>query len=124
MIARVVAAAALVGFTTGAAAAAPCASTRDVRAAERARAIICGTPIASVGQITASFGVSAVLYRQASTALAGPSFIMQAAFTLAFVTLFQTFVMVLWMWRRWASPLRCGWKTRGPLGRQESSGMI
>lgn len=48
----------------------------------------------------ASFGVSAVLYRQASTALDGPNFIMQAAFTLAFVTLFQTVAMVLWMaWR-------------------------
>lgn len=54
----------------------------------------------------AAFGVSAVLYRQASTELAGPNFIMQAAFTLAFVTLFQTFVMILWMWRREPGQLR------------------
>ncbi|MEZ5081347.1 MAG: GGDEF domain-containing protein [Thermoleophilia bacterium] len=49
-----------------------------VRAAERARAIICGTPIASVGQITASFGVSfsdgtgtepQVMFRRADQAL-------------------------------------------------------
>lgn len=46
------------------------------------------------------FGVSAVAYRAASLALAGPNFMMQAAFTLAYVTVFQTLIMVAWMaWR-------------------------
>lgn len=46
------------------------------------------------------FGVSAVAYRAASLALAGPNFMMQAAFTLAYVTVFQTVVMLAWMaWR-------------------------
>ncbi|MCB0872499.1 MAG: hypothetical protein KDC36_03875 [Thermoleophilia bacterium] len=56
MIARVVAAAALVGFTTGAAAAAPCASTRDVRAAERAATWLSRQPISglSAGQLADS----------------------------------------------------------------------
>lgn len=47
-----------------------------------------------------AFGVSAVAYRAASLALGGPTFIMQAAVTLAFVIVFQTAIMLVWMlWR-------------------------
>ena len=48
----------------------------------------------------ACFGLSAVSYRGASLSLDGPGFLMQAAMTLACVTVFQTVVMALWMaWR-------------------------
>ena len=48
----------------------------------------------------AFFGASAAAYRVASLSLDGPGFLMQAAFSLACVTLFQTVVMALWMgWR-------------------------
>jgi drug/metabolite transporter (DMT)-like permease len=43
------------------------------------------------------FGVSAVAYRAASLALGGPNFMMQAAITLAWVIVFQTVVMFVWM---------------------------
>jgi drug/metabolite transporter (DMT)-like permease len=46
------------------------------------------------------FGFSAVAYRAASLALGGPNFIMQAAYTLACTTLFQTVLMGGWLlWR-------------------------
>jgi drug/metabolite transporter (DMT)-like permease len=45
----------------------------------------------------ACFGISAVSYRGASLSLGGQGFLMQAAFTLACVTLFQTLVMAAWM---------------------------
>jgi drug/metabolite transporter (DMT)-like permease len=45
----------------------------------------------------AAFGVSAVAYRSASLSLGGPNFVMQAAVTLAFVTVFQSAVMIAWM---------------------------
>jgi len=46
------------------------------------------------------FGISAVAYRAASLALGGPNFMMQAAVTLAWVIVFQTVVMLVWMvWR-------------------------
>lgn len=45
----------------------------------------------------ALFGLSAVCYRGASTSLAGPGFLMQAGFTLACVTVFQTGVMLAYM---------------------------
>ena len=44
-----------------------------------------------------AFGVSAVAYRAASLALGGPNFMMQAAVTLAFVIIFQTVIMLVWM---------------------------
>ncbi|MXN66391.1 EamA family transporter [Stappia sp. GBMRC 2046] len=50
----------------------------------------------------AFFGISAVSYRGASLSLGGPNFLMQAAFTLAYVTVFQTIVMAAWM--RWREP--------------------
>ncbi len=46
------------------------------------------------------FGIAAVAYRAASLSLGGPNFVMQAAVTLAFVIVFQTAVMLLWMWLR------------------------
>lgn len=46
------------------------------------------------------FGVSAVAYRAASLALEGPNFMMQAAVTLAVTTVFQTILMLAWIWLR------------------------
>ena len=43
------------------------------------------------------FGVSAVSYRAASLSLGGDGFLMQAAFTLACVLVFQTALMALWI---------------------------
>ncbi|MCG6114594.1 MAG: EamA family transporter [Mesorhizobium sp.] len=46
------------------------------------------------------FGMAAVAYRAASLSLGGPNFMMQAATTLFFTILLQTFVMLVWMlWR-------------------------
>lgn len=50
----------------------------------------------------ACFGISAVSYRAASLSLGGEGFLMQAAFTLAVVTTFQTVVMAIYM--RWYEP--------------------
>ncbi|NOX73520.1 MAG: EamA/RhaT family transporter, partial [Alphaproteobacteria bacterium] len=48
----------------------------------------------------ALFGVSATGYRGASLSLEGGDFIIRAVVTLAFVTLFQSLVMLLWLrWR-------------------------
>ena len=43
------------------------------------------------------FGLSAVSYRAASLSLGGDGFLMQAAFTLACVVVFQTAVMAVWI---------------------------
>ena len=43
------------------------------------------------------FGLSAVAYRAASLSLGGEEFLMQAAFTLACVVVFQTAVMAVWI---------------------------
>ena len=43
------------------------------------------------------FGLSAVAYRAASLSLGGEGFLMQAAFTLAYVVVFQTAVMAVWI---------------------------
>ena len=43
------------------------------------------------------FGLSAVAYRTASLSLGGEGFLMQAAFTLACVVLFQTALMTIWI---------------------------
>ncbi len=48
----------------------------------------------------AAFGISAVAYRAASLSLGGPNFVMQAAVTLMYVSVFQSAVMLAWMaWR-------------------------
>ena len=59
------------------------------------------------------FGLSAVAYRGASLALGGPNFMMQAAFTLAYTTLFQTILMGGWLLFRDRNELRriaAAWK--------------
>jgi drug/metabolite transporter (DMT)-like permease len=43
------------------------------------------------------FGLAAVAIRSASLALGGPGFLMQAAFTLAYVILFQSILMLAWI---------------------------
>ena len=50
----------------------------------------------------ALFAISAVGYRAASLSLDGGDFIIRAATTLAFVTVFQTIVMAIYM--RWREP--------------------
>lgn len=50
----------------------------------------------------ALFGISAVSYRAASLSLEGPGFLMQAAFTLACVTVMQTIAMAIYM--QWKEP--------------------
>ncbi len=58
---------------------------------------------AMIGLASAAFfGASAAAYRVASLSLGGPGFLMQAAFSLACVTLFQTVVMATWM--AWKEP--------------------
>ena len=54
----------------------------------------------------ASFGVAAVSYRGASLSLGGEGFLVQAAFTLAFVLVLQTLVMAAYMAVRTPSELR------------------
>ena len=57
-----------------------------------------GQRIAVIGLISgAGFGFSAVAYRAASLALAGPNFLMQGAVTLAFAITIQTAAMLVWM---------------------------
>ncbi len=57
------------------------------------------TALIGLGSGTA-FGISAVSYRAASLSLGGPNFMMQAAVTLAFVIVFQTAIMLVWMMLR------------------------
>ncbi len=59
------------------------------------------------------FGFAAVAYRAASLALDGPNFMMQAAYTLAWTTLFQTVLMGGWLLLRDRDELRriaAAWK--------------
>ncbi len=53
------------------------------------------------------FGIAAVAYRTASLSLGGPNALMQAAYTLAWVIVFQTVIMAGWML----------WKDRAEIGR-------
>ena len=48
----------------------------------------------------AMFAISAVAYRAASLSLGGEGFLMQAAFTLACVTILQTLIMTVYLWLR------------------------
>ncbi|MEJ8476172.1 DMT family transporter [Roseibium algae] len=60
-------------------------------------AALIGKP-ALIGLASAAlFGASAAFYRSASLSLDGPGFLMQAGFSLACVTFFQTIVMGSWM---------------------------
>lgn len=54
----------------------------------------------------ALFGIAAVSYRGASLALDGPGFLMPAAYTLAWVTVYQTLIMLLYL--RIREPLQLG----------------
>ncbi|MGI9437814.1 MAG: EamA family transporter [Geminicoccaceae bacterium] len=72
----------------------------------------------------AFFGISAVSYRAASLSLGGEGFLMQASFTLAAVTLFQTALMAIYM--RWREPGQMtavlkAWRVAGLVG---LSGML
>jgi drug/metabolite transporter (DMT)-like permease len=67
----------------------------------------------------AAFGMAAVSYRAASLSLGGEGFLMQAGFTLACVTVFQTVVMAIYMIRR--EPGQLGkvirsWRVSGLVG--------
>ena len=54
--------------------------------------------VAFVGMLSGTFfGLSAVAYRAASLSLGGEGFLMQAAFTLACVVVFQTALMAIWI---------------------------
>ncbi|WP_275788084.1 EamA family transporter [Pararhizobium gei] len=69
------------------------------------------TPTAGIGLLSGTFfGLSAVSYRAASLALSPslpqPDFIMQAGFTLGFVILLQTTVMLVWILMREPQELR------------------
>ena len=70
------------------------------------------------------FGVSAVSYRAASLSLGGEGFLMQAAFTLACVLVFQTALMALWIRVREPGELTrvaCAWRVAAIVG---VSGML
>ena len=67
----------------------------------------------------AVFGISAVSYRAAALSLGGEGFLMQAAFTLACVTLMQTFLMTIYLAIREPGQLGASlrsWKTAGLVG--------
>lgn len=67
----------------------------------------------------AFFGISAVTYRAASLGLEGGDFIIRAAFTLAFVTIFQTIVMAIYMRLREPGQISAvlrSWKVSGWVG--------
>lgn len=67
----------------------------------------------------ASFGIAAVSYRGASLSLGGDGFIMQASVTLAFVLVFQTIVMAVYMAIREPAELRASfaaWRVASLVG--------
>ena len=67
----------------------------------------------------ALFGISAVCYRAASLSLGGEGFLMQAAFTLACVTVAQTALMGAWLRLRepgQVSAVVREWRTAGLVG--------
>ena len=70
------------------------------------------------------FGLSAVAYRAASLSLGGEGFLIQAAYTLACVVVFQTAVMTVWIRLREAGELTRvfrGWRVASLVG---VSGML
>lgn len=75
----------------------------------------------------AFFGASAAAYRAASLSLDGPGFLMQAGFSLACVTLFQTVVMAVWMAAREPQQLAASlrsWRTSVWVGLAGVAGSI
>lgn len=71
-------------------------ATTDIRARSLLQSLTGRTALIGIAS-GAFFGISAVSYRGASLSLGGEGFLMQAAFTLACVTVFQTLVMALYM---------------------------
>jgi drug/metabolite transporter (DMT)-like permease len=71
-------------------------ATTDLRASNLLRSLTDRTALIGIAS-GAFFGISAVSYRGASLSLGGEGFLMQAAFTLACVTVFQTLVMAVYM---------------------------
>jgi drug/metabolite transporter (DMT)-like permease len=60
----------------------------------------------------AGFGIAAVSYRGAALSLGGEGFVMQAAFTLVCVIVFQTVVMTVWIAWREPGQLAAVWEAR------------
>jgi drug/metabolite transporter (DMT)-like permease len=71
-------------------------ATSDIRARSLLQSLTEKTALIGIAS-GAFFGISAVSYRGASLSLGGEGFLMQAAFTLACVTVFQTLVMAVYM---------------------------
>ena len=71
-------------------------ATTDIRARSLLTSLTEKTALIGIAS-GAYFGISAVVYRGASLSLGGEGFLMQAAFTLACVTVFQTLVMAIYM---------------------------
>jgi drug/metabolite transporter (DMT)-like permease len=71
-------------------------ATTDIRARNLLTSLMEKTALIGMAS-GAFFGISAVSYRGASLSLGGEGFLMQAAFTLACVTVFQTLVMAIYM---------------------------
>ncbi len=71
-------------------------ATTDIRARNLLTSLTQKTALIGIAS-GAFFGISAVSYRGASLSLGGEGFLMQAAFTLACVTVFQTLVMAVYM---------------------------
>jgi drug/metabolite transporter (DMT)-like permease len=71
-------------------------ATTDIRARNLLTSLTEKTALIGIAS-GAFFGISAVSYRGASLSLGGEGFLMQAAFTLACVTVFQTLVMAVYM---------------------------
>jgi drug/metabolite transporter (DMT)-like permease len=71
-------------------------ATTDIRARSLLQSLTEKTALIGIAS-GAFFGISAVSYRGASLSLGGEGFLMQAAFTLACVTVFQTLVMAIYM---------------------------
>src|SRR5690606_30009258 len=71
----------------------------EIRAASLLTSLVHRSALIGLGS-GAMFGLSAVCYRAASLTLGGPNFLMQAAVTLTVVILFQTVLVLAWMfWR-------------------------
>ncbi len=83
---------------------------------------------AFIGMLSGTFfGLSAVAYRAAALSLGGDGFLMQAAFTLACVVVFQTAVMAAWIRAREPGELTRvvrGWRVASLVGVSGAIGSI
>ena len=84
--------------------------------------------VAFIGMLSGTFfGLSAVAYRAAALSLGGDGFLMQAAFTLACVVVFQTAVMAAWIRAREPGELTRvarGWRVASLVGVSGAIGSI